>query len=163
MPQACLSIGSNLQPRENIQRCLDLIRAHPQVRRAAFSPVYENAAVGPAGQPAFWNLAAMIDTPLDAETLFDLCRDWEHRLGRTRGDDKYAPRCIDIDLMALDDLVVETPRFRLPHPQLATQAFVLYPLSRIAPALRHPADGRTVAELLGSLDWNPSAFVEVSF
>ncbi len=77
----------------------------------------------------------------------------EAAFGRRRGR-RNAPRTLDLDLIAFDD-VVQTPTAReglvLPHPRLHERDFVLAPLCEIAPQWRHPALGESAQTLLGDL------------
>ena len=94
-------------------------------------------------------------------TLPPEMRPREMRLGRKRLADKYASRIIDIDLLLYDARVLSTEDFQLPHPQLETEAFVLYPLLQLAPDLVHPSTAKPLQESLDRLDWNPNSFKEV--
>ena len=69
----------------------------------------------------------------------------ERDLGRTPGP-RWGPREIDLDLLLYDDLVRRDEDLEVPHPRLASRAFVLEPLAEIEPELRHPQTGRTVVE-----------------
>jgi 2-amino-4-hydroxy-6-hydroxymethyldihydropteridine diphosphokinase len=62
------------------------------------------------------------------------------------------PRVLDLDLLLYGDRVLDLPGLRVPHPALAERRFVLGPLSRLAPGLRDPRSGRTIRDLLASLD-----------
>lgn len=144
MGRAWLSLGSNL----DADRWLALAVAELRQRfgALAISPVYRSAAVGFDG-PDFLNLAVGIDSDLGPEALNDWLHALEDRHGRVRGGDRYASRTLDVDIVLYDDLVMtgeghlELPRGELRH------AFVLKPMADIAPDLRHPVDGRTMAEL----------------
>ena len=58
------------------------------------------------------------------------------------------PRLIDIDILLLDEMQVETPQLIIPHPLLAARRFALQPLTEIAPHLLHPVLGKTIETLL---------------
>ena len=72
-------------------------------------------------------------------------------MGRTETF-RYGPRLIDLDLLFYDDLVVEQERLEIPHPRMRGRAFVLVPLSDIAPDLVHPVFKMPVVDLLAEVD-----------
>src|SRR5690606_32605205 len=80
--------------------------------------------------------------------LLDALLDIERRHGRVRGQARWGPRTLDLDLLALGDRVVRTDRLVLPHPELAGRSFVLRPLADVAAGLELPGHPHSVAELL---------------
>jgi GTP cyclohydrolase-4 len=149
MARVYLGLGSNLGNRaRNIYRALRLLGS--RVRLAKISSLYETEPVGLAEQPWFLNLVCCGETDLSPETLLDLAKNIERQLGRKPGV-RFGPRVIDIDILLFDDLIVSTPRLEIPHPRLHERAFVLIPLSEMAPGLVHPVLNRAVGQLRESL------------
>jgi 2-amino-4-hydroxy-6-hydroxymethyldihydropteridine diphosphokinase len=109
--------------------------------------LYETAAWGNTNQPAFYNQAIMLITPLSPETLLELLLAIELEMGRAR-EEKYGPRTIDLDILMIDDKVLDTPKLTIPHPHLHSRRFALLPLAEIAPSLHHPILDKTIHELL---------------
>lgn len=149
--EALLSLGSNVEPLRWVPRALELLQDRHDV--VAVSPWYRSAAVGGSGpQPDFVNLAVRVRTDLPPRALREACRRTEEACERRRTEDRYAPRTLDVDVVALDDLVLDLDTWRLPDPQLLTQPFVLVPCADVWPGWRHPLTGRTLAALCEALD-----------
>ncbi|MFC1937011.1 2-amino-4-hydroxy-6-hydroxymethyldihydropteridine diphosphokinase, partial [Chloroflexota bacterium] len=101
-------------------------------------------------QPRFLNLVCRTYTRVAPQGLLTLAKAIESKLGRT--GKSGAPRLIDIDILFYGDQVIHNPGLTIPHPGLTERAFVLVPLSQIAPDLRHPVSNKTIRELLGELE-----------
>jgi 2-amino-4-hydroxy-6-hydroxymethyldihydropteridine diphosphokinase len=144
MARVYLSLGSNQEPHRYLRAALDELRA--RFGAVDVSPAYRSAAVGFDGAD-FINLAVGMDTDLSPMALNDWLHALEDRHGRRRDVPRYADRTLDLDIVLYDDLVtqgdghLDIPRKELKH------AFVLKPIADIAPALRHPVSGRTMAQL----------------
>ena len=143
MARAYLSLGSNLEPHRYLPVALDELRARFGALDA--SPAYRSKAVGFDG-PDFVNLAVALETDLEPEALNDWLHALEDRHGRRRDQPRYASRTLDVDIVLYDDRVIDGPgHLQIPRKELK-HAFVLKPLADIAPDLRHPLDGTTMAE-----------------
>ena len=143
MHRAYLGLGSNLGDRlANLRAAL----AHLRGVRAC-SSVYETEALTVEPQPAFYNAVVEVEVEEGPRALLQRCVALEAALGRRRTA-LQAPRIIDVDLLLYDELVAAWPELVIPHPAIAHRAFVLRPLTEIAPGLRDPRDGRALLEQL---------------
>jgi GTP cyclohydrolase-4 len=148
--KAYLGLGSNLGDRQNnLIQALQQLKSQAKVEKV--SSFYETEPVGFLDQPFFINAVCLISTDLDPRQLFSFIKRIERRMGRQPAF-RNAPRPIDIDILFYDDLILDSPELTIPHPALHQRAFVLVPLSEIAPNLVHPVLKKTVVELLKMVD-----------
>lgn len=153
---AAIALGSNLgsqwgDPARNLREAVRRIGELGQVR--ALSSFYETAPVGYTDQPNFTNAALLLETELEPLLLMRALLGIERAMGRDRSAAVPAkgPRIIDLDLLLVDSVVLDTPELTLPHPALAERRFVLEPLAEIAPEMRHPVSGKTATQMLREL------------
>lgn len=146
-----LGLGSNVGDRgEHLRAAIELLREHG-VEVEAVSSGYETEPVGEVlDQPDFLNAAIRIRTELEPEALLDLCKAVEVERGRLFAGPRHGPRPLDVDLLLLGDLELETERLTLPHPEVSSRRFVLAPLLELDPELALP-DGTRLAEALAAL------------
>lgn len=149
MPRAYVAVGSNINPPENIHAALGLLSKRARI--LAVSTVYKTKAVGPAGQPDYYNGVIEVETEMPpGEFKMEVLRRIEAELGRKRTKDRYAPRTIDLDLIAYDSLALKTEGLTLPDPEIPIRPFLSVPLSELDPELTLPGLGR-VADLAPSM------------
>jgi 2-amino-4-hydroxy-6-hydroxymethyldihydropteridine diphosphokinase len=143
----CLvSVGSNIQPERFVPRAIEQLRQ--RLGPVKVSSAYRTVPVGDTAQPDFWNLAVIFETELSPEAINAELHAIERHLGRSHDPSRpWGPRAIDLDLVLLGDLVGRFGAVELPSPQLAEQAFVAVPAAELAPRLKHPLLGVTLAEL----------------
>lgn len=152
---AYIGLGSNLRsstgsPAETLEAALRSLSKVGEV--AARSSFYETAPVGFTDQPPFINAVAALRTANAPEQLLHQLLEIEREFGRDRQHSiQKGPRTLDLDLLLMDDLIVNTSALTLPHPAIAERRFVLAPLTEIAPELLHPILQRTMRELLADL------------
>ncbi|MFI8377413.1 2-amino-4-hydroxy-6-hydroxymethyldihydropteridine diphosphokinase [Leeuwenhoekiella sp. NPDC079379] len=143
-----LSLGSNQgNSFENLQNAVDQIFLElGNVKQ--ISPVYKTKAWGFEGAD-FLNCVVLIQTRLESSEVIALVLDVEKDLGRKRsGQEGYADRPIDIDILFYGDAILNTKKLEVPHPRLHLRNFVLYPLNDIATTFEHPVLKKEIRELL---------------
>lgn len=151
MPRAWLGLGANLgEPAAQVERALQQIAALPGTRLIARSSLYRSDPVGPPGQPDYCNAVCEIDTALAPEALLDAVLAIEADHGRVRDGTRWTARRLDIDLLHVDGVALDSVRLSLPHPHLPQRNWVLVPLAEIAPALVIPGHG-PVAQLAAAI------------
>jgi len=150
--EALVALGGNLgNVRDTIDRAVAVFCEGQSVRLLARSSDYRTNPWGVEDQPPFVNACIAVETRLSPRALLAHAQAVERALGRERSKERrWGPRQIDIDLIAYDDVALEDPDLTLPHPQLFTRAFVLVPLTEIAP--ERLIAGRRVRDALAQLD-----------
>lgn len=146
-----LGLGSNVGDRvENLRAAIAGL-SRRGVGVEAVSSGYETEPVGEIlDQPDFLNLAVRISTALGPEELLDACKSVEAEAGRDFSAPRHSPRPVDVDVLLLGDVELETDRLRLPHREVTSRRFVLIPLLELDPGLELP-DGTRLRDCLEKL------------
>lgn len=143
-----IGIGSNQGGKfDNCQRALQRIAAIPETQLMTSSSFFDSEPWG-SSQQWFVNGVAAVDTNLEARCLLDSCQAIEWDMGRRRTARLWEDRVIDLDLLFFDDLVIDDPRLKIPHPELHKRKFVLVPMCEIAPDVVHPVLKMSMVQLL---------------
>ena len=143
MAKVYLGLGSNIDAEENLRLGIGELGARFGVLE--LSNVYRSAAVGFDGDD-FLNLVAGLESDASPAQLHAMLMKIHGLTGRTRGESRYSPRTLDIDLLLYDDLVLDEPPIRIPRSDILQYSFVLGPLAEIGPQLRHPETGKLITE-----------------
>lgn len=153
-----IAAGSNLgDAAASIRAAFADLDRSPLLEHARLSPLYRTAPVrvsrdGPDPGGDYANAAIVAESSASPEDLLALLHQVERAGGRERASSPHgAPRPLDLDLLIVGELMIDTPDLVLPHPRMHQRAFVLVPLADVAPDLRVPGQGATVAQLLARL------------
>ena len=155
MAEAVIALGGNVGGeaaiRDRLERAIAALCDGIEVTLQARSSDYRTPPWGVTDQPPFVNCVIIATTDLSPPDLLERTQAIERQFGRDRPRERHwGPRTLDIDLIAYDDVTRTTPILTLPHPRALERAFVLLPLSEIAP------DGRIlgvrVKDALARLD-----------
>ena len=153
-----LGLGGNLPcetfglPRTTCGAALQILEARG-INITHRSRWYESAPVPASDQPWYVNGVVGIETVLEPVALVKEVLDVEAELGRRRST-VNAPRTIDIDVIAYNDVVISgdhTGDVEIPHPRMHSRAFVLLPMAEIFPDWQHPKQAKSIAELVAQL------------
>ena len=141
-----IGLGSNLGDRvANLRAAINAIQQLGD--SIGMSAVYETEPFGvDEEQPKYLNMVVVIRTYLMPTVLLSKFLDIERTHGRTRIRQNES-RTLDIDVLMVGSQVLETSELLLPHPRMHERAFVMLPLSEIAPQAVHPTLKLTVSEI----------------
>lgn len=144
-----LSLGTNVGDRStNLKRTAALIdsKIGTIIKRSA---IYQTAAWGIEDQQDFLNQVVLVETNLLPEEMLYQTQQIEQEIGRKQTY-KWGPRVIDIDILLIDDLIIDTDALQVPHPEIQNRRFILVPLAQLAAAVKHPTLNISIEELLTS-------------
>jgi 2-amino-4-hydroxy-6-hydroxymethyldihydropteridine diphosphokinase len=138
-----IGLGSNLNgPVRQLESAFALLGAIARTRLVNRSSLYRSAPFGGIEQPDFVNAVAALLTQLSPSQLLQELQRIESQRGRERGEARWGPRIIDLDLLVYGSLRIAQADLLVPHPGIAERNFVLLPLREIAPDLVIPGLGR---------------------
>lgn len=152
-----LNLGSNLGCREEmLGRAVALIRGALS-GRVVCSRMIETQAWGYESDNPFLNVGVAVepDQALSPMEVLRIVEGIQRELDPSPHRDEsggYIDRAIDIDIIAIDDVVMDTPELTLPHPRMHLREFVLVPMAELAPDWVHPRLGRRVDEMVKAWD-----------
>lgn len=148
-----LNIGSNIgDRRDNLYRAVVALTAG--TGGSVTSRVVESEPWGFESENRFMNIGLWLDSDLEPQAMLERIHAIERRLGSGAHRDAgghYIDRLVDIDIMAIGNLIIDTPTLQVPHPHLAERDFFLIPMMQLAPCWQHPVTGLTAAAMLHAL------------
>ncbi len=143
MARIFVGIGSNIEPEKHIKIAMETLKEDfPDCK---FSTVYESEAVGFKGDN-FYNLVAEFHSDFSIPEIIKILNTIEQQVGRKRTGVRFSSRSLDLDLLMYDDVICDIP-ITLPREEITENAFVLLPLSELAPDLVHPEQLQTMKQL----------------
>lgn len=150
-----IALGANLpgphgQPHETLATAIAALESAGDMRITGRSSVWLTAPVPVSDQPWYHNAVVRVDTALSPYALLERLQHIENEFGRVRSI-RNAPRVLDLDLVAYNDVVLDKPELIVPHPRMHERAFVLLPLHEIAPDWTHPLDGAALPTLIAAI------------
>lgn len=150
-----LNIGSNLGDcKTNLHRAIEAIESALHTS-AQVSSIFESPAWGYESENTFFNVGIAIESNITPQMMLDITQGIERALGSSTHrnlDGSYCDRLVDIDIIAVDDIVVNTPTLTIPHPLMHKREFVLVPMAQLAPQWTHPTLTKTTIQLLKEIE-----------
>ncbi len=133
MHKVYLSLGTNLGNRKrNVHEAIEKIGelVGDVVRQSA---LYETKPWGFSSPNDFINACVLVETTLAPRQLLEMTQRIEKEMGRVgkSHDGEYQDRVIDIDILMYDDLKIDEPDLKIPHPLMEDRDFVMVPLKEI--------------------------------
>jgi 2-amino-4-hydroxy-6-hydroxymethyldihydropteridine diphosphokinase len=149
LKHAFLSLGSNIGDREANLEAAIIALERERIRVTSRSSIYETEPQDVSKQPWFLNMVVECESQCFPRQMLRIVQRIERDLGRTRKDAiPRGPRIIDIDILLLGKVVMETEQLTIPHPRMFNRRFVLEPLLEIAPEVLHPRTKEPVSRYM---------------
>ncbi len=153
-----INIGSNLGDRRlNLSRAMRAVGM--EFGDFEMSHVIESVPFGFESKHKFLNLSMLFQSDLAPHDVLRRLHKIESEISpeaHRNPDGSYRDRLIDIDIVAIDDMVIDSPELKVPHPGLPERSFFLAPLMEIAPQWKHPVSGLTARQMMALLPPEPT-------
>ena len=143
-----LSLGSNQNPEENLSKGIKELKEEFKLRQISSLYITENVKEK-QNSPKFYNQVAELDVNIPFSELRSKLKSIESELGRESGNKKVVP--LDLDILTYGNDVFSHQGNNYPDPNLIKYSYIVVPLAEIAPDFRHPANGKSITEILTNL------------
>ncbi len=144
-----LGVGSNIDDRyQNLINGIQQLNDNAHIWVIAESHVYQAPAMYSSDQQDFYNMVIEIETNLNPLQLLDEVKNIEIKLGREPNKKKNMPRSLDVDILAVGNILIRSKLLEIPHPKIIERKFVLKPWNDIAPDFLVPNSDKNISELL---------------
>jgi len=144
-----LGLGTNIGDKEHNLNVAIIALSQEVGLLMRQSEFYVSNPWGFDSENKFLNAVVLVETNLSPFDLLAKTQELERNIGRaTKSINGYSDRLIDIDILFYDNLIIDQPTLKIPHPHIVERDFVLIPLAEIAPELVHPVVGRKIIDLL---------------
>ena len=144
-----LGLGSNIDDRyQNLMNGIQQLNDHAHIWVIDKSYIYQTPAMYSSDQQDFYNMVIEIETNLNPLQLLDEVKIIEMKMGREPNKKKNIPRTMDIDILAVGDILIRSKLLEIPHPKIVERKFVLKPWNDIAPDFLVPNSDKNITELL---------------
>lgn len=148
-----LQLGSSLGDREKYLQNARSAIADRVGQIEHISKIYATVPWGHIAKNEFLNQVLVVQTKLDPFEILEIIQDVEVKNDRNRLlEERWADRTLDIDILFIENLIVQTQKLIIPHPKIAERLFVLLPLQEIAPDFIHPILKKSMYDLYHDLN-----------
>ena len=148
-----LGLGSNIDDRyQYLKQGIKLLKDHAHIWVIDQSYIYESKPMYYKDQDNFYNMVVEIEMNLNPIQLLDEVKNIEIMVGRNPKDKKNMPRTLDVDILAMGNLLIRSNLLQIPHPKISERKFVLKPWNDIAPEFLVPDIEKKISELLHITD-----------
>ncbi|WP_392552201.1 2-amino-4-hydroxy-6-hydroxymethyldihydropteridine diphosphokinase [Orbus wheelerorum] len=149
-----IALGANLgDPLKQAQDAIEAVNQLQLSQVIKTSPFYRSKPLGPQDQPDYLNAVIKIMTELSPIELLHALQEIEKNLGRVRKANRWGPRTLDLDILLYDNLQMSSEQLTIPHYDMKSREFVLYPLYDLEPQLVLP-DQSVLSDLITHLPLN---------
>lgn len=148
MEKVYLLLGGNLGDKKQVFEETEKLLIERVGKMTRKSRIYETEPWGFESTDLFWNQVLEFTVSLSPKEVLHEIQKIEQMLGRTRNEQQYGSRIIDIDILFYGNEIIHLPDLVIPHPRIQERKFVLMPLNEIAANLNHPVLQKTIGQLL---------------